>query len=427
MQKSSLESKSDHIYYNIAVTNNQSVPINLQFQDIRTIEIVPNPEDYYLSVIRFFIPGSGIPLFDINPFTLNDITIESTPVLLSNGQFTPAMVGLTISGNGIFPGTTISTFTDVNTLQLSHATTLTTTTSVTFVGTTDNCVSLVYENTAYSVYVPFLQSSNVNPSGVDSYQEFLDMVNSAFVTSYANLIAGASVAPLTQYPPKFYWDPQSWLISMYVDNAYTIAGQPQIYMNFDLFSYFQGFKNYQYGYGLPTLLDNQIIVDNDALYVPNPPSSFELPYQIIQDGLTGNTGTNYLKVVQDWTSFHVWPSIESIVLQSSLAPIRKEFVPDAGQVGQESQASNNFSPVLTDFVVPTDTSPGACKGNLEYLPTAEYRLIDFVSKVGFSEFNLKAFWQDNHSNLHPIVLEPNDYASIKFLFRKKSFKGAKSY
>lgn len=424
--KTSIEVGTDHIYYNIAVQNDGIVPIDLTFQDIRTVEIVPNPEEYYLSVVRFFVPGAGIPLFQVGNFTL-DVTTVSTPALVSNGLFTSAMVGLTISGNGIVPGTTIMTFNDTSHVTLDTATTRTGLTTITLINTTDNVVSLVYENIAYSVYVPFIQTSNFDTSSVNSYQEFLDMVNTAYVTAYANLISGAGTPPLTQFPPKFYWDPQSWLISMYVDNAYAIAGQPQIYMNFDLFSYFQGFKNYEYGFGLSTFLDNRFIVDNSSLAIPNPPTGLELPFQIIQDGLTGSTGTNYLKVTQDWSSFHVWPSIESVVFTSSLAPIKKEFIPDAGQVGTSSQATNNTQPVLSDFIVPTDISPGSAKGNLEYLPTAEYRLIDFISKVGFSEFNIRAFWQDNHSNLFSVKLQPNDYSSIKFMFRKKSFKSGKSY
>jgi hypothetical protein len=428
-QKTGIEVGADHIYYNIAVQNDQTTPINLQFQDIRTVELVKNPEEYYLSVVRFFVPGAGIPLFHIDPVTVVVNITSGNPVITSANLFNPLMVGFTVTDSaGLIPaGTTIINYINPDSVTLSVTPTLGSgTTTMTLVNATYNVASLVFNNNTYSAYVPFTQTSNYDTLSVNSYQEFLDMVNAGYSTAYASLV-GATGGQLTQYPPKFYWDPQTWLISMYVDNAYAIAGQPQIYMNFDLFSYFQGFKNYQYGYGLSTFLDNNIIVDNSALYVPNPPTSFELPYQIIKDGLTGATGTNYLKVTQDWTSFHVWPSIESVVFTSSLAPVRKEFIPSNNQSGNEAQANNNTSPVLSDFVVPTEISPGACKGNLEYLPTAEYRLIDFISNVGFSEFNIKAFWQDNHSNLFPIILEPNDYASIKFLFRKKTFKSGKSY
>lgn len=427
--KSNVEVGADHIYYNIAVQNDGTTPIDLQFQDIRTVEIVKNPEEFYLSVVRFFVPGAGIPLFHIDPVTV-EVTISSgNPVINSNGLFNSLMVGYTVTDSkGLIPaGTFIINYISPNAVTLSPTPTLGSgTTTMTLVNSTQNVTSLVFNNNTYSAYVPFIQTSNYDRLSVDSYQDFLDMVNAGYSIAYNNLV-GATGGQLTQFPPKFYWDPVSHLISMYVDNAYAIAGQPQIYMNFDLFSYFQGFKDYQYGYGLSTFLDNRIIVDNDALYIPNPPSSFEIPYQIIKDGLTGVTGTNYLKVTQDWTSFHVWPSIESVVFTSSLAPIRKEFIPDAGQAGNESQASNNTQPILSDFVVPTDISPGACKGNLEYLPTAEYRLIDFISNVGFSELNIKALWQDNQSNLFPIILEPNDYASIKFMFRRKTFKSGKSY
>lgn len=424
--KTSLEVTPDHIYYNIAVQNDQKEPIDLQFQDIRTVAIVKNPEEYYLAVVRFFVPGAGIPLFQVDFMELDDITISSNTTLISQGLFTEGMIGLTISGIGIMPGTTITTFNSANNVTISQATTFSGTTNITFPGVTNNAVSLVFGGSTYTSYVPFTQTSDFDVISVNSYQAFLDMVNNALASAYQKMLADASPLPTTQYPPKFYWDSTTWLISLYIDSAYAVVDQPEIYMNFNLFSYFQGFKNYQFGYGLSTLLDNKFLIDDSDLVIPNIGSNltnannYQLPLSVAQSGLTG---ANYLKVTQEYTSFHVWPSIESILFTSSLAPIKKEFVPNSGQVGTEAQASNNTLPVISDFIVPTDISPGIAKGNLEYLPTAEYRMIDFISNVGFNELNIKAFWQDNFSRLFPIKLEPNDFASIKFLFRKKDFKG----
>src|SRR5574337_249039 len=133
----SVELGADHIYYNIAVQNDGTTPIDLNFQDIRTVEIVPNPEHYYLSVVRFFVPGAGIPLFHLDPVIIKGVTSASSPALFSNGQFTEAMEGLTISGNGIVPGTKITTYFNPNHVNLDTATTITGLIDVTLINTTD--------------------------------------------------------------------------------------------------------------------------------------------------------------------------------------------------------------------------------------------------------------------------------------------------
>ena len=94
-QKTGIEVGADHIYYNIAVQNDQTTPINLQFQDIRTVELVKNPEEYYLSVVRFFVPGAGIPLFHIDPVTVVVNITSGNPVITSANLFNPLMVGFT--------------------------------------------------------------------------------------------------------------------------------------------------------------------------------------------------------------------------------------------------------------------------------------------------------------------------------------------
>src|SRR5579875_1333655 len=64
---------SDNVYYNVTIPQNLASTYNLpnptggmptpaQFLDVRDSPIVENPEDYYLSVIRFQVPGQEIPI-----------------------------------------------------------------------------------------------------------------------------------------------------------------------------------------------------------------------------------------------------------------------------------------------------------------------------------------------------------------------------
>lgn len=63
VQSTSFESKDDNIYYNIALTNNQNVSVPATFSQTLTSNVIDNPVDYYLSVIRFELDGSSIPIF----------------------------------------------------------------------------------------------------------------------------------------------------------------------------------------------------------------------------------------------------------------------------------------------------------------------------------------------------------------------------
>ena len=58
-----VENKEDNYYYNISIVNNDKVSQLAQFQQILTNQIIQNPEDYYISCIRFSLNTTTIPIF----------------------------------------------------------------------------------------------------------------------------------------------------------------------------------------------------------------------------------------------------------------------------------------------------------------------------------------------------------------------------
>lgn len=56
------ESRDDNIYYNVNQVNNSSVPVIANFTQQLSGSIVDNPDNYYLSIVRFNLNGESIPI-----------------------------------------------------------------------------------------------------------------------------------------------------------------------------------------------------------------------------------------------------------------------------------------------------------------------------------------------------------------------------
>lgn len=63
MSKLSSSSNDEFVYYNINVTNNTSGNINATYAENRTQPLLEKCDDYALTIVRFSIDGSAIPLF----------------------------------------------------------------------------------------------------------------------------------------------------------------------------------------------------------------------------------------------------------------------------------------------------------------------------------------------------------------------------
>jgi hypothetical protein len=182
---------SEIIYYNSNFTNaNNDSSVIVNYTDLRSNPILKNPSDYYMSVVRFSVDGSNIPIFN---FTSND-----------NGTPDNTYYKITISS-------TIADYTQ-NVIYING----------------ENGVSLV------------------QPNPVWSYQSFINMINNAFFTAF-NLI------PLVERggainPPFLIYNPQQYLFYLVVDstaNAYT-NGSLTVHINYNINAFFQNFANVIY-------------------------------------------------------------------------------------------------------------------------------------------------------------------------------------
>ena len=127
-------------------------------------------------------------------------------------------------------------------------------------------------------------------------------------------------------------------------------------------------------------------------------------------------GSNYYVMEQQHSTLNLWYELYKIVITSNME-IRKEYI----GIATDNEAGGNPDSlsargILTDFDL---AFPRATSLRINYAPTAEYRWID-VLKEGILDFlDFKIYYQTQDGRLRELLLEPDQSANIKVLFRKK--------
>lgn len=278
----------DNTYIDITINYNDSDPITQAvYNEMRTESIIDNPSEYYLSIIRFKIPGSVIPIL-VMPV---DPTGSNTSVY-----------SVTLSYNG-----------DVQKQNLIYYSALN------FATVSDNYYYYVFE-----------------------FQHLLFMINVALDTAFSNL----SSPPVGSEAPYMIFDPATNLFSFIAQTANynsginpstTDTGYIQVYFNFKLANLFTGipFKVQQDAFNSGFSSDGrdeQMIItsygnNNDNLYRPNPTASYD-----------------YFQIQQELPSLSNFNPFNKIVVTSNTLPVS----PSYSQSGDSyRKVVTDFQPEIT--------------------------------------------------------------------------------
>jgi len=371
MNRQRTHDNNDKIYYNIEIAN--PVSNNKDFEVATYVEnrvqsILDVPEDYYLTIASFEIPGSSIPIL-ICPIQLNqanpNLSIYSVCLNYNNVDYFQNIIFQTSSPFlPIFPP---------NTPRWSN------------------------NDPYYWIY---------------SYQWFMNLVNDALFNAYTALnIANPGVFPSSA---QLLFNAQTSLFSLIVPFDFAALGVG-LYMNNELYQLFNSFPALNFGANQINGKDKQIIFSTDANYIYNPPFATNIISTTVGLNQVFPTILYYL-VPEEFVSLQYWNSFKNIVFTTGTIPIKNEYVPGPDQT-QSGQA--NFLPILTSFT-PTLSSAGDSRSQLQYYPQGPYRLINLTGTTPLNKFDVSIYWQDIESNLYPILILPNQFALIKFLFIKKS-------
>lgn len=412
----------DIVYYNIVMTGNPNqVETQAIFEETRTQPLLNKPDDYYMSIIRFSIDGSFIPLF-VCPVIPN-------PMDPTDVNFTPFLVTLSAGGNNYSQN--VRYYPESN-ARLPFPPVL-----------VNGMISQDFSSSYYYIY---------------TYTRFITMVNTALQTAFNNLVAANAQFAGTP-APYFIYDDTNKNISLVVPNI-VVAGtnvwltpitptpptigmtslanepvQPQpantiyLYMNEQLFSYFDGIETFGY-YNNPNQTVLYVFRDlkNNYYYPPinganTAPPQTETSFSIVSGAQTQSYTVSpaWFIYTQQYNFLSIWNSLASIVFTTNNIPVQIEYIPSSAIVNSNGAQSGNisFRSILTDFT-PDLMNAGDSRSRFIYNPTGQFRLLDLKSNLPLVKIDLQMWWQDEYNNLYPLFISYNQSNTVKMMFIKKS-------
>ena len=373
------------IYYDVNVFNEQNtaqqnnLPPILTFNETRNNPLLYDPQQYYMSVIRFQLDTPSLPVF--------------IPI---------------IQQNQADPNLTIYEVTlDFSTGLLNYSTTV----PIIFVPQSNLEVPPPPSQNPPS----YSQVNNTGYYYLYSYQFFIGLINTALesaitnLNTYINNSGGSPIYPIPNVVMTWDTTKNTAILNLPL-NAFGYiplqANTPftKLYFNAPLYQLFSSFPGI-YDYTIP-----RVLIDTDDFggqqVAPFPPS-------------TTNTNPDYISVYQEYSTVSLWTPISSIVFCSNTLPIVPNQIssPKVFYNGNIIQNGNNsnIAQIITDFIA----DDAQYKPTLIYNPTAQYRLIELLGNTPLNNFDLTVYWKDRLGFLNPFRLTSGSSASIKILFTKK--------
>jgi hypothetical protein len=350
----------NHKYIDILKTFT-TYDVGANFIKTYTQNIIEVAEDYTLSIDRFNIPMTGVPLFIF-------------PSHQTGGIYDTYSVEL--SYNGIYSGRVY----------------------VQYISTTPNSPTTTEEY--YYVY---------------TFDIFLKMVNIALETALTQL-GGKVTLPGTVKKPFVSMDYTNNILSITADQAdydsYNALIIPvKVYMNQSLWSFFNGPPIIEVGDVLGTGVAN----GRDAQFL-----FFDCGYNTVTIG-TGGGATFCYKMNSNYGASTAidWNDAKGFALCSNLIPTQPEILPTASNSGDLVNRGilANFDFIYTQ----NDVHPLTA----QYVLTSSYKLIDLIGRDSIKQLDVSVFWYDNQNNFHPVRLLNAETLSIRFVFIKKGQSNSK--
>ena len=400
------DASPDQVYFDITVSNFQSTtttPPVFFFNEQRTMPFINNPEEYYLSILRFTMETGSLPVFipSIEPSQGDkDKTIYSVCL---EYDYTVGPTTYTLTSGQVF-------------------------------------VNWQPQDNSAEVPLPPNQNFNNiqnNATGYYncfSYSYWIYLIDLAYLEAFNNLVAQASAVlptPIvlpTIYAPFLNWDTTSNQAVLYGDVAgYSVdkgginVDNIRIYNNAPLYGLFNSFPADYYGYtGVVNGKNFQLIIPNVGsvnlltITPTNPPP------------LPADQTYRALALYQEISTIANWSPITAIVFTSNTLPIQSNQVStpviyDDSEVVVFSGNNSNIANIITDMV----SDNGQYRPNIVYTPRAEYRLVTLYGNRPLSNVDLSIFWRTKTGALIPFKINSGEAVTLKLAFLKKSAYKAK--
>lgn len=365
LRNGSKNTDPDNIYYNANMFNGSPDQVVANYNESRTSPLLYDPSKYYLSVIRFNIPGASLPIFvaQANPFPNTDPNQLIYAVVLTHND--------TSSGPAF--------------LQFQPG-----------------CIACQPKIPVFSAQNP-RQDPTDSYYFVFSYQAFLDMINVALATAYTNLPDKGA----TTQPPYMTYDAATDLFSLWAEQTYFGNADP-----FDGSNTLVWFNRYLYNF-FPSF---QFVSD-----VASPSTAYAVHIKNNRNN-TPAAPAGYYQMVQEYSSAFAWNDLQAISFRSNNIPVLFENqtgISPGGASLQGSFSSNQIA-FITDFEPLNSANPGNFRESIQYFPPGEYRLTDLIGTSPLSTIDIQVYWTDKRGTIHPVFILPGQLITLKILFRKKS-------
>ncbi len=372
--------ENGHTYYNITIKNEGTTPILAKYLDIRDQPIILNASDYTLSIIRFSIPISTIPI--IFWATNADGTADNTKysVTLSYGG-TDSQAFLIYTSNNAFGGRP-SIYSYQHFLDIL--------------------------NTAYDTAFAGIVTSLAIYNGATTYAK--GVIIKYLGVPYVSLVAG-NVGHTPDSSPTFWQvvlapymtlDHVTQLFSLWVQQIYNpvVSGAAaiEIYMGGHLFQLFENFNMLFYGFAQPLGKDFKFIIADTHNNIPTTP-------------------TGYYQFSQELAALGLFEQLRQIVYLTGSIPVKTETIP-GNTPSNGNNTSNSFRPILTDFEPDIENLPNT--KYLQYFPQGPYRRVDLKGRSSLNIFDIIIYYQTTTGIFAPLTLAPGEIVTTKFLFEKNS-------
>lgn len=369
-----------HIYVDLDIVNtsqnnNQPPPI-LRFEETRNAPFLSGDSaEYFVSIIRFSVQtGNEIPVF-----------IPRIEIGKDQMDINKTIYRVTVEHDG-----------------------------------NQKTVPLIWETWDFSAEPPkppvVKQDIMTRYYYMSNFAQFVPMINKALNDAWQVTGSTKNNAPFMDF------DPDSCKFNFNADVDYITNGT-NIYFNSSLYELFCSFPAKFMGYSGDSNYRLVFLNNNDINTRPI--------YKPSESGKCQVVDYNAVQLFQEIASVSIWSPVRSIVFTSSLLPIKatntsapkvfNDSSDNSGSLGLISAGAPNLSSVITDFEVGI-TATNQYRPDILFRVESEYRLIDLYSMNNLNRIDISVWWKSAWGDLIPLHLNPGCSASLKLLFRRKSFE-----
>lgn len=245
-----------------------------------------------------------------------------------------------------------------------------------------------------------------------SFSQLLDQMN----TTLATLFAALAPPPAQTDAPFLSYDSTTQLITMFFDGAWRTAGTIELWSNTATHDKLIGLPTTFAGFNQANGKDfRYLFTDGNVRNAPTLSAGRRAGFPVATDAI--NDPMMFSQ--QEAVTISNWNTTRSIRLLTTSLPIIAQIEPSFSNITQQSGFSSASSQTISDFLLSNTDNPLSDRLSIEYLPTAEYRMISLMGREAIRRVQIQAVFTMLDGEERPILLAPNAIFSCKLLFRRE--------